>query len=259
MVVGVTDRTRTGLDQSHNLAPRQLRPRSQSSRRESNRAASRVSGGSSAVELRDGISPVGGGEGWLFSPARSRTWSSRVTAGRAAWCTSGDRAKRTCPWQGSNLLPRTRRLRGDCSGPVDLATRRECRIRTRDAGGLTAAVGVVALVEVPGVEPGPSPYQGAAQTAMLHLVCSRSRTRTWAERNQSPPCCRSTPTGIVVPLPGFEPGLDAFWARCLCRWATGARSPPTWWWHWCWSPPGRQPRRHETAGADRASKLSAPL
>lgn len=25
-------------------------------------------------------------------------------------------------------------------------------------------------VEVPGVEPDPSPYQGAAQTAMLHLV-----------------------------------------------------------------------------------------
>lgn len=35
-------------------------------------------------------------------------------------------------------------------------------------------------VEVPGVEPDPSPYQGAAQTAMLHLVPGASlgsRTR----------------------------------------------------------------------------------
>ena len=39
-------------------------------------------------------------------------------------------------------------------------------------GGRAAAVGGVALVEVPGVEPGPSPYQGAAQTAMLHLGCA---------------------------------------------------------------------------------------
>ena len=50
---GVTDRTRTGFDQSHGLVPRLLRLRSQSSWRESNLAASRMSRGRSASELQD--------------------------------------------------------------------------------------------------------------------------------------------------------------------------------------------------------------
>lgn len=101
----MTDRTRTGFAQGHNLRPRLLRHRSQSSRRESNRAASRVSGGCSAVELRDvvenkGVEPfpviLQGSPAHRRvprgSPTRARTWSSRLTAGRAACCTSGEGA-----------------------------------------------------------------------------------------------------------------------------------------------------------------------
>ncbi len=103
--VGVTDRTRTGLTQVHSLGPRLLRPRSQSSRRGSNLAASYASGRRSAVELRDGMwktrvsnPPRRSCKDGLRTGASPVTrcapspglepGASRLTAGRAARCTS---------------------------------------------------------------------------------------------------------------------------------------------------------------------------
>jgi hypothetical protein len=90
-------------------------------------------------------------------------------------------------------------------------------------GDAVVIVIVVVVVEVSGVEPDPSPHQGAAQTAMLHLVCAEGArierapgpsvpdhgvaTRCLAN-SASPPRSCVPPAGVEPACPCGRAGLS---------------------------------------------------
>lgn len=96
------------------------------------------------------------------------------------------------------------------------------------------AVAEVVVVEVPGVEPGPSPYQGAAQTAMLHLVKGAEGAR-------------------IERAPGIRPDLGLA-IRCL----TSSASPP-WVFDAVLGAPGRSRTCMPASGRAGLSRVRVPV